>query len=202
MRLVKTPFILKKLFPNVIWSKSDIEKTVYLTFDDGPTPKITEWVLNELNKHHAKATFFCLGKNVIKHPEILQKIIEYGHKVGNHTFNHSNAWKVSNADFLKDVEACKKVLKTDLFRPPYGKITPQLINTLNKDFKIVLWNVLSYDFDKNITPTQCYKFVTQNIENGSIIVFHDSKKAFKNLEVVLPKVLNFLKENGYKMSGL
>lgn len=202
MRLVKTPLLLKKLFPNLIWNKSRTEKTVYLTFDDGPTIGITSWVLNELNKYNAKATFFCLGKNAELYPNILMKTIENGHRIGNHTFSHCNAWKTKLATYLKDVEHCSKIIDTHLFRPPYGKITPLLVKNLHKKYKIILWDIISYDFDADISVEQCYNNVINNVENGSIIVFHDSEKAFKNLRAVLPKVLKYLSDNGYKMDAL
>ncbi len=202
MRLVKTPFLLKKLFPKVLWNKNRAEKVVYLTFDDGPTPKITEWVLAELNKYNAKATFFCIGKNAELYPNILMKTIENGHRIGNHTFSHYNAWKTKSATYLEDVEHCSKIIDTDLFRPPYGKITPVLIKKLEDKFQIILWDIISYDFDATISTEQCYNNVIDNLENGSIIVFHDSEKAIKNLRVVLPKVLEYLHSNGYKMNVL
>lgn len=202
MRLVKTPLLLKKLFPNVVWNKNNDEKVIYLTFDDGPTPMITEWVLEQLKKYSATATFFCLGKNVEIHHNILLKITESGHSIGNHTYSHLNILNTDLSVYLEDVAKCQKLINSKLFRPPYGKITPRLIKKLKDKFEIILWDIISYDFDKNISAEQCYNNVVNNIENGSIIVFHDSEKAFNNLRVVLPRILKHLSDNGYKMNAL
>ncbi len=198
---VKTNAIIKKIFSNYVWGLPNHEKKIYLTFDDGPTPKITEWTLLQLKKHHAKATFFCIGKNIENHPEIFQKVVADGHAIGNHTFNHLNGWKTKTDDYLKNIELCEtslKPLNPKIFRPPYGKINFfQALKLKKQGYKIIMWDVLSADFDREISPEKCLKNVISNVESGSIIVFHDSQKAFKNLEYALPKTLNFLQENGY-----
>lgn len=207
---VKTNRFIKIIFPNYIWDIRNDENKVYLTFDDGPTPDITEWTLAQLKLYNAKATFFCIGDNVRKFPEIFQKVINEGHSIGNHTFNHFNGWKTAIEDYVKNVELCNqeiaegrlqtadRKLQTDLFRPPYGKIKPLQSKILRKQgYKIIMWDVISYDFDTSITPEKCLENVLNNVQSGSIIVFHDSKKAFKNLEFVLPRTLQFLKEKGY-----
>lgn len=203
---VKTNKIIKQLFSNYVWSIPTNEPIVYLTFDDGPTPEITEWVLYQLKEYNAKATFFCIGNNIKMYPEIFKKVIEEGHAIGNHTFNHVKGWKTSNKTYINEVESCEEVIRksflkhqpTKLFRPPYGKIKPSQSRILRKKgYKIIMWDVLSVDFDVNITSQNCLNNVIENIENGSIIVFHDSVKAFQNLEYTLPKTLDFLKNKGF-----
>ena len=203
---VKTNTIIKKLFSNYVWSISTNEPKVYLTFDDGPTPEITEWVLEQLKKYEAKATFFCIGNNIEKYPAIFEKVINEGHTIGNHTFNHVKGWETTNKTYLNEVHNCEEIIQkssienhqSKLFRPPYGKIKPSQSKALRKKgFKIIMWDVLSVDFDKNITPEKCLNNVIDNVENGSIIVFHDSVKAFQNLEIALPKTLDFLKKKGF-----
>jgi len=194
---VKAHWIIKKLFSNYVWEIPNNENKVYLTFDDGPTPEITEWTLNQLKEFNAKATFFCIGDNVRKYPEIFQKVINEGHSIGNHTFNHLNGWKTNTSDYVENVklyetEHCK------LFRPPYGKIKPSQSRILRKlGYKIIMWDIISYDFDTTISKEQCLENVLKNVKSGSIIVFHDSKKAFANLEYVLPRTLEFIKEKGF-----
>lgn len=201
---VKTNRLVKIIFPNYVWDVPNHDKKVYLTFDDGPTPEITEWTLAQLKSYNVKATFFCIGDNVRKFPEIFQKVINDGHSIGNHTFNHLNGWNSSTQEYIKnsklyETEHCK--LTTDhcsLFRPPYGKIKPSQSKILRKlGYKIIMWDVISYDFDSRISPEKCLQNVLKNVQSGSIIVFHDSKKAFVNLEFVLPRTLQFLKEKGF-----
>lgn len=203
---VKTNSIFKKIFSNYVWDVPNIENKIYLTFDDGPTPKITEWVLEELQKYNAKATFFCIGNNIQKHPEILKKITNKGHSVGNHTFNHLNGWKTSTQKYLENTILCEDPslnLQSKLFRPPYGKIKPAQSKKLRKlGYKIIMWDVLSADFDSSISPKKCLKNILQNVASGSIIVFHDSTKAFPNLEYTLPESLKYLKEKGYIFENL
>lgn len=179
------------------------EKVVYLTFDDGPHPTITPWVLGELRRFNAEATFFCLGNNVSKYPETYRHISAEGHSIGNHTFQHLNGWKTKTEIYLNDVAAAAQVINSNLFRPPYGKITSVQANRTAKamgvnNLKIIMWDVLSADFDTGISPGQCAKNVLENVEPGSIVVFHDSEKAFKNLEFALPLVLKTLEKDGYK----
>ena len=201
---VKTSRFIKWVFPNYVWDIPNKEKKVFLTFDDGPTPKITEWVIDQLQQYNAKATFFCIGNNIKKYPEIFQKTIAEGHAIGNHTFNHLNGWKTSIEDYLENVALCQSTIKshqsaiTNLFRPPYGKIKNAQAKALQKSgYKIIMWDVLSRDYDQSISKEQCLENVLSNIETGSIIVFHDSVKAEHNLKYVLPKTLEFLKENGF-----
>ena len=200
---IKTNWLIKKIFSNFTWDVSNTGNTVYLTFDDGPIPEVTEWVLAELKKHGFKATFFSIGENITKHPEIFKKVISEGHSIGNHTYNHLNGWNTSTEDYIKNVARCEEAiskninqnLKSKLFRPPYGKIKTAQSKAIQKlGYKIIMWDVLSADFDTTISREQCLDNVLSNVKPGSIIVFHDSVKAFKNLEYVLPKTLAFLKE--------
>lgn len=203
---VKTNWIIKKLFSNYVWAIPNTESKIFLTFDDGPIPEITEWVLEELKKHNVKATFFCIGDNIEKHPEIFKKVIGEGHTIGNHTFNHLNGWKTTTETYLANFERCNETiqqfaisnLNSKIFRPPYGKIKrAQAKAILQSGYKIIMWDVLSVDFDSNLSKEKCLQNVLSNVESGSIIVFHDSIKAFKNLEYVLPKTLVYLKENNF-----
>jgi peptidoglycan-N-acetylglucosamine deacetylase len=200
---IKTPYFIKRLFHNQIWSLHNSENKVYLTFDDGPTPQVTDWVLNILKRENIKATFFCIGKNIVDHPELFDRIINENHSIGNHTFNHCNGWKTNTKDYIENVNKCNQYCKLTtknlaLFRPPYGKIKYSQSKELRKlGYKIMMWDVLSADFDQSISPEKCFKNATQKVTNGSIIVFHDSAKAYKNLEYVLPKTIEILKEKGF-----
>ena len=197
---IKTHSIIKKIFKNFVWDIPNNENKIFLTFDDGPTPEITNWVLDELKKYNAKATFFCIGNNIQKQPEIYQNIIKEGHSVGNHTFDHLNGWKNNAKKYIENVLLAENIInaKPKLYRPPYGKIKPSQASKLRKlGYKIIMWDVLSADFDNEITPEKCLQNVLSNIKSGSIIVFHDSKKASKNLKYVLPKTLEFLSKNNF-----
>lgn len=203
---VKTGRFIKAIFPKYVWDIPNAEKKIYLTFDDGPIPEITEWVINQLEQYNAKATFFCIGENIQKHPEIFRKIIDNDHSIGNHTFNHLKGWETSLTAYIENTEKCAETianftlqtLNAKLFRPPYGKIKPSQAKALRQSgYKIIMWDVISMDFDKNISPEKCFENVLKNIESGSIIVFHDSIKAWQNLQYALPKTLEFLKKNEF-----
>ncbi len=206
---VKTRWFIKKLFPGYIWDIPAAQKTVYLTFDDGPIPGVTEWVLDLLKGHGITATFFCIGDNIEKHPDIFKKVVENGHTIGNHTFNHINGWKSGDTVYLENIEACRQSIikygatESRLFRPPYGKIGRKQAKEVKRlGYKIVMWDVLSADFDTTITPEKCLQNVLKNAANGSVIIFHDSIKAFANLEYALPRVIEYLKENGFKFGTI
>jgi len=204
---VKTPWWIKKIFSSYVWSIPTSSKVVYLTFDDGPHPIITSWVLDELKKYNAKATFFCIGNNVAQHGAIYERLIREGHAIGNHTHHHLNGWKTSTPDYLADVTIASKMMATNLFRPPYGRIRSTQAKGLNKAMhvtrsKVIMWDVLSADFDTTISPQQCTKNVLENVRPGSIIVFHDSQKAFPNLEYALPIVLTTLQHEGYRFEEM
>lgn len=198
---IKIPQIIKRLFSNQVWDIPNKENKIYLTFDDGPTSEITEWVLEVLKENNIKATFFCIGNNIEKHPEIFNKIISDGHSIGNHTFNHKNGWKTSTTDYIQNIELCQKQilnLKSKIFRPPYGKIKPSQSKKLRKlGYKIIMWDILTADFDKKTSKEKCLENATKKVSSGSIIVFHDSVKAFTNLEYALPKTIQILKEKGF-----
>ena len=208
--LVKTPNVISTLYKNQVWSFSKEEKNIYLTFDDGPTPKITEWVIDTLKQYNAQATFFCIGKNIEQNPTIFKKIIDNGHAIGNHTYEHLNGWKSKKKEYLTSVLKTEKIISKfvqapskKLFRPPYGRIRITQTNELSKNnYKVIMWSVLSGDFDREISNDQCIKNVINNSNNGDIIVFHDSEKAFDKLQVVLPKTLEFLNEKGYNFKKI
>jgi peptidoglycan/xylan/chitin deacetylase (PgdA/CDA1 family) len=200
---VKTNSLIKKVFNNLVWDIPNSDKKIFLTFDDGPIPEITEWVLDILKSEEIKATFFCIGDNIKKHPEVYKRILAEGHQIGNHTFNHLNGWKTDTNHYIDNFKLCEtECLKLNtehsfLFRPPYGKIKPSQTKAIrNLGYKIIMWDVLSYDFDPNIIPEKCLENVISNTEQGSIIVFHDSKKAEKNLKYALPKAIQILKNRG------
>ena len=205
--LVKTPWWLKKLYPRYIWDIETDAKVLYLTFDDGPHQDITSFVLKQLKQYHALATFFCVGKNVSKHPEIYKQIQAEGHSVGNHTFNHLNGWKTENETYLKDILLASALIESHLFRPCYGRITSFQARNLKsvmkgKNPKVIMWDVLSGDFDTTCTPQQCLSNVILSSVRGSIIVFHDSEKAYPKLSYALPIVLKYYSEKGYSFKAL
>lgn len=202
MYLARTPAILKPLYRDLLWHMTREERAVYLTFDDGPIPEVTPWVLDQLAAHGAKATFFCVGRNAAAHPLILQRIKEEGHAVGNHTWDHCKGWSCTNRAYFRSVLAAEHLLDTRLFRPPYGKITRAQAASLRTRFKVVMWDVLSGDFDVNIDGADCTRNVLQYARPGSIIVFHDSLKAEPRLRVALPEVLHALADKGFSFRGL
>ncbi len=198
MYFVKTPWWLRSVYPALTWKIPTKENEVFLTFDDGPHPTITPFVLNTLKHYNAKATFFCIGKNVVNTPEILGQILKEGHSIGNHTYNHLNGWETNNEVYIKDVKKAKEFIDSKLFRPPYGRIGRYQIQHLKKLFNIIMWDVLSGDFDVSLSPQQCLEYVVKNTTPGSVVVFHDSEKAFSRLEYVLPRVLQYFNEKGWK----
>lgn len=201
MRIFKTPEILIRLLPRITWrgaaTGSQAEKLVYLSFDDGPVPEATPFVLTQLEKYRAKATFFCVGDNAARYPHLVKAIKKAGHALGNHTHNHLNGWKTPTASYLMNIDKCRRVIPSRLFRPPYGKISPAQYRQLSRTYKIVLWDIVSYDFDAALSPEDCLAAVKARVRPGSIIVFHDSIKAMKNLQTVLPLLLEYLKQEGY-----
>ncbi len=202
MYLVKTPKFIQELFPNFTWRIPSSEKVLYLTFDDGPIPVVTPWVLEQLAAYNAKATFFCVGDNIQKHPEVFEQVKAAGHAVGSHTMNHQNGWTTDNIPYFHNVRHAANLTKTVLFRPPYGKLRPRQAQFLQRHYRIVMWDVLSGDFDPNISAEQCLQNVTRNAGPGSIVVFHDSVKAEEKLRVTLPKVLAHYSALGYRFEAL
>ena len=202
MYLVKTPRLIQSLIPNYTWSIPTDEKVMYLTFDDGPIPEITPWVLETLKKFNAKATFFCVGDNVNKNPTVFQQVLADGHAIGNHTFSHINGWNSDNIPYFHDVRHCAKLVKSTLFRPPYGRLTPKQTQFLTRHYDIVMWDVLSGDFDQDISKEDCLKNVISAAKRGSIIVFHDSLKAAERMMYALPRVLEYFAAKGYRFEHL
>jgi peptidoglycan/xylan/chitin deacetylase (PgdA/CDA1 family) len=197
MYIVQPSFLLRKIYPKAIWRIPVKEKKIYLTFDDGPIPIVTPWILDILNESETKATFFCVGENVVKHAAIYQRILEEKHAVGNHTFNHLKGWNSHSKTYIRNVKKCAEVVDSKLFRPPYGRAKKSQIKHLSAQYSIIMWDVLSGDYDKKTSPEGCLKNVISNVRNGSIIVFHDNVKAQKNLEYTLPKFIDWAKENGF-----
>jgi peptidoglycan/xylan/chitin deacetylase (PgdA/CDA1 family) len=198
--LTNSPFWLQWFYPTLTWHKNREEKTIYLTFDDGPIPVVTPYVLNTLKKFNAKATFFCIGENIDKYPEIFSEVISEGHTIGNHTYNHLKGWKTSDSDYLNNIKKCSEFTGSKLFRPPYGRIKKSQISAINQQIpeaEIVMWDVLSGDFDQTISAQKCISNVLKNSTNGSIIVFHDSLKAYGRLEQSLPIILEKLCNKGF-----
>ncbi len=202
MYLVKTPQVVQNIFSDFVWSIPTDQKEVFLTFDDGPIPEVTPWVLDVLKAYDFKATFFCVGDNVRKYDSIYDRIMEEGHSIGNHTFNHLNGWTTDQETYLENIKECDLLVQSDLFRPPYGKLRRSQSQVLKLIKTVVMWDVLSGDFDQSITPEKCLSNVLDNYSNGSIIVFHDSIKAQHNLRYTLPKYLDHLKSSGFLSKSL
>ena len=214
MRIVRPPLALRKLYPDLTWRRSIDERKLFLTFDDGPVPVATDFVLDTLRDYNIKGTFFCVGENVLENPGIYQRILNEGHAVGNHTHNHLKGWQTPDGAYLKNVADCEVALLNGregisseggeleekakpLFRPPYGRIRRSQIKSLLPDYQIIMWDVLSYDYDKRISPEQCLKHVVSKVRPGSIVVFHDHVKAFQNLSYALPRALEILVKDGW-----
>lgn len=203
--LAKTPNWVGKLFKKSTWKMPETAKAIYLTFDDGPHPQITPFVLQELDKFNAKATFFCIGKNVVDYPDVFKSISDKGHSIGNHTHNHLNGWKTPDSKYLQNILEARKFIDSELFRPPYGRITvkqKKLLMNLEKPFKVIMWSVLSGDFDVKITPEKCLGNVIENTKSGSVVVFHDSEKAYERMYYALPLMLKHFFEMGYQFKKI
>ncbi len=199
---VKTPSIVKALYRDLVWRMPDTEKVIYLTFDDGPIPEVTPFVLDELERYRAKGTFFCIGENIDKHPALFAKIKTAGHSIGNHSYSHLNGWQTPAKEYLNNIERCQQLTGTALFRPPYGRIKRAQAKALGTTHKIIMWDVLSGDFDQGISQEKCLRNVIRNATSGSIIVFHDSLKAQKNLAYTLPRTLAHFAKAGYRFGQL
>ncbi|MBP1838389.1 polysaccharide deacetylase family protein [Formosa algae] len=201
---VKTPKFIKGIFPNYVWDMPLLDtKTIYLTFDDGPNPEITPWVLKTLEAYQAKATFFCIGDNIRKYPDTFEATIAAGHAIGNHTFNHLKGWKTNTETYIENVEKAAQLMSSKLFRPPYGKIKNKQAKLLKQQgYHIIMWSIISFDWDKDLLEEDCLKHVIKHAEDGHIIVFHDSLKAAKNMQYALPKVLEYYSKKGYQFKSL
>ena len=187
----------------LIWSRSTKHKRIYLSFDDGPHPTITNFVLDTLRENGIKATFFCIGDNVLKYPETFERIVKEQHSIGNHTHNHLNGWKTDNIQYYKNILQAAKHIPSKLFRPPYGKIKPTQANyLLKRGWRIIMWNSLSADFDSSIDGVTCFNNVKSTMKNGSIVVFHDSEKAFDRMKIALPLLIQYCREQHYEIRAL
>jgi len=205
MYLVKSPWLLKKLYPALTWHIKPDKPCIYLTFDDGPIPIVTPFVLNILKQHHAKATFFCIGDNVNKHPDIFEQVKNDGHAIGNHTYNHLKGWDTDDKTYIENTLKADELLHTNLFRPPYGRAKRsqiKLLKSVKPGIKIIMWDVLSGDFDINLKPEKCLANVLKHTESGSIVVFHDSLKAYERLEYVLPRAMEVWTDKGFEFGLL
>lgn len=202
---VKTPFWFRWAYPHAIWRMNPSYPSVYLTFDDGPHPDITPWILDMLERYNAKASFFCIGNNVAKHPETFQQLLHRGHTIGNHTFDHCNGWKTSTGAYIESIGKADQLFTSGYFRPPYGRMTPRQGSALRKGFpqlQLVMWDVLSGDFDEKVDGQRCGRRVIGHARAGSIVVFHDSEKAYPRLKTALPMVLEYLSKIRYRCNGL
>jgi peptidoglycan/xylan/chitin deacetylase (PgdA/CDA1 family) len=201
---VKTPWFLKKIYPGCVWTIPTDQKLLYLTFDDGPHPVATPFVLGELRKFQAQATFFCIGKNVVEQPDLYRQILEEGHRVGNHSHNHLNGWKTPDKQYLENIRLAAKYIDSDLYRPPYGRMSRFQMGNVKSAFhmRIIMWDVLSGDFDPDVSPQNCALRVTTQATAGSIVIFHDSAKALDRLQGALPKVLDHFTREGYLFKAI
>lgn len=202
MFLASVPKFVTKAFPSLIWKIPEKEKVLYLTFDDGPVPEATPWVLETLKKYNAKATFFCVGDNVRKYHHLYNQVLEHGHSVGNHTFNHLNGWTSVPEEYVDNIEKAAEYINSNLFRPPRGLLRNPHYQLIKSKYKVIMWNVLSIDYEKKLSPQQCVKNVTRNAKPGSIVVFHDSIKAWKNMSYALPLVLEHFSKLGYQFKAI
>lgn len=200
--IIKPPTLFRKILKNAVWKINTDEKEIFLTFDDGPTSKITNWILDILKDFNAKATFFCIGKNVESNKKVFQKILDNEHSVGNHTFNHLNGWKTTTDEYIENIKKTDNIFNSNLFRPPYGRIKIEQFNIIKNYKKIVLWDVLSKDYSKKMSKEQTFENIEKNTNKGSIIVFHDSLKAENNMKYSLNKTLIHFSNFGYKFSKI
>lgn len=196
------PRLIQNLFPKFNWKVNTMDKVLYLTFDDGPIPDVTDEILDILDEYNAKATFFCVGENVKKNPQVFEKIIRNGHVAGSHTYNHMNGWNADVDSYLNNMKKAANLVQSELFRPPYGRIRLLQARAISKKYKIIMWDVLSGDFDPSNSVEDCYKNVIENAVPGSIIVFHDSIKSRSNVLGTLPLVLNYFSSLGYRFETL
>jgi peptidoglycan/xylan/chitin deacetylase (PgdA/CDA1 family) len=192
----------KKLYPDLIWDKRGNGKKLIITFDDGPTPGVTNEVLDILDRYNAKATFFCVGRNVEHFPDLFHKIISKNHAVGNHTYSHLKGWKTKHKEYFQDIELASQYIPSKLYRPPYGQIKRSQIKYLKEKYKIIMWEVMSHDYEKLWSKERCLNAILRYTKEGSIIVFHDSEKALEKVQFILPKVLEVFSEKGFEFEVL
>ncbi len=202
---VKTPWWIKKLYPNCVWDIPTKEKTLYISFDDGPHPTITPFVLQELKKYNAKATFFCIGDNAKKYPAVMQQIVNEGHTIGNHTMHHLNGWKTDDEIYLSNIKEAQQFINSTLFRPPYGRIKKSQLSklsSLHSTHSTIMWTILAGDWEQSLTPEKCFNQIKNKIYPGAIVVFHDSEKAVERMEYAFPKLLAHAFEQGYSFKRI
>ncbi|MCO6485883.1 MAG: polysaccharide deacetylase family protein [Saprospiraceae bacterium] len=202
MYLVKTPRLIQALFPGFQWRHETEDRVVHLTFDDGPIPEVTPWVLDQLARYDARATFFCVGHNIEKYPEIYDQVVREGHLTGNHTYNHLDGWNTDNATYFRNIRKGARMVESPLFRPPYGHLKPSQARFLRRHYQLVMWDVLSGDFDRDLRPELCLDNIIRHVRPGSIIVLHDNIKSFDTLRFVLPRLLRFLESEGYRCTAV
>ena len=198
---IRVPQFIRNMFPDLVWQIED-ERAVYLTFDDGPTPGITEWILSTLRRYNAKATFFVLGKNVEMYPDLCEKILAEGHRIGNHTYSHQKGTRMSLERYLEDIDFASTMVQSELFRPPYARCTPSQLRAVAQRYKIIMWSIISRDYNRKVTGERCLQGVLPYIKAGEIILFHDSEKSFANMSYALPKVLERIAELGLKCKAI
>lgn len=196
--LIRPPEFIKKMYPNLLWELVPEGNELYLTFDDGPCPSTTLWILDQLDRYGAKATFFCIAKNVEMYPDLYREILRRGHAVGNHSYSHVKGWGMSVSDYLNDVDMAAGLIHSNLYRPPYARITPSQARMIVERYNIVMWSVLSRDYSRHINGRQCVKNVVPYLKPGVVIVFHDSVKCSRNMKYALPRVLEAIYGNGLK----
>jgi peptidoglycan/xylan/chitin deacetylase (PgdA/CDA1 family) len=214
MHLYKTNYLFKKIYSSYTWDIPTTEKEIFLTFDDGPIPGVSDFVLEVLEKYNAKATFFAVGHNIEKHPEVFQRVVQGGHAVGNHTFHHLNGWKTDTNTYLDNIAECDEMLSSlyhsgsraggsqKLFRPPYGKLTREQSRVVRQNYKVIMWDVLTADYDNSLHKETCLKKTIKYTNKGSVVIFHDSLKAEKNMTYVLPRLLEHFSEQGYSFKAI
>lgn len=198
---IAPPKFIRKLFPELVWQIED-DRGVYLTFDDGPTPGITEWILSTLRRYNAKATFFVLGKNVEMYPDLYEKILAEGHRVGNHTYSHQKGTRMSLERYLEDIAFASNIVQSELFRPPYARFTPSQLRAVAQRYKIIMWDIVSQDYNRKLTGEICLRGVLPHIKAGSIVLFHDSEKSFANMSYALPRTLEYIEKLGLKCKAI
>lgn len=202
MLIEQLPLFFRRIYGKVLWRKDSDKKVIYLTFDDGPIPEVTPWVLDVLDQYEVKATFFCVGENVWRHPDLYQEILRRGHRTGNHTYNHLRGFLTKTDQYLENIEKAAKYIDSDLFRPPHGDLWRKQYLALNKKYQIVQWDLITRDYNKKLRGDQVLNIVKQHARNGSIIVFHDSLKAEQNMKYALPRSLAYLKSEGFSFEVL
>jgi len=202
MYFVKTPLFFKKIYPELLWLSPNVNNEVYLSFDDGPIPNVTDWILDTLKAYNGIASFFCVGSNIEKYPKLYNRMVTEGHTIGSHSYNHLSGWKTKNDVYFEDVRKAGALANTNLFRPPYGRIKKSQARILSKDFKIVMWDILSGDFDERVSADQCVENVVSNCKSGSIIVLHDNLKSIDKLKLALPDIIENLLTKGFNLTNL